>query len=131
MFDKEKFAQILKRINDTYNNQRDFAKHSNINRTYLSQYMNMKLDEPPKPIILERLANNSNGLIDYNKLMEICGYIDDDYFLKLQHLIYHLNYKLFADQLNLLQLCIQIPFYLLLSLQINHDFSFLLPNMNS
>lgn len=89
MFDKEKFAQILKRINDTYNNQRDFAKHSNINRTYLSQYMNMKLDEPPKPIILERLANNSNGLIDYNKLMEICGYIDDDYFLKLQHLKEH------------------------------------------
>lgn len=75
MFDKNKFAQILKNINETYNSQRDFSKKSEINRTYLSQYMNMKLDEPPKPKILEKLANNSNGVTTYNELMQVCGYI--------------------------------------------------------
>ena len=76
MFDKNKFAQILKNINDTYSSQRDFSKKSEINRTYLSQYMNMKLDEPPKPSILQKLANHSNGITDYEDLMIICGYIN-------------------------------------------------------
>lgn len=76
MFDKNKFALILKKINDTYESQRTFSKKSGINRTYLSQYANMKLNEPPKPIILEKLANASNGLASYNELMFICGYIE-------------------------------------------------------
>ena len=78
MFDKNKFAQILKKINETYDSQRDFSKKSEINRTYLSQYMNMKLDEPPKPKILEKLANASNNIINYEELMKVCGYIKDD-----------------------------------------------------
>lgn len=86
MFDKKTFAKILKDISETYNNQRDFALKSNINRTYLSQYMNMKLEQPPKPKILEKLANASNELITYSELMEICGYLDDDYYTTLQEL---------------------------------------------
>lgn len=77
MFDKNNFAQILKNISETYENQRDFAKKSDINRTYLSQYMNMKIDEPPKPKILEKLADASKGLITYEELMIICGYISN------------------------------------------------------
>lgn len=77
MFDKSKFAQILKNINETYINQRDFSKKSEINRTYLSQYMNKQLDNPPKPEILKRLANSSHGITNYNELMSICGYISN------------------------------------------------------
>ncbi len=91
MFDKNKFAQILKNINETYDSQRDFAKKSGINRTYLSQYMNMKLDEPPKPKILEKLANSSNEIIDYNELMNICGYIEGS-----KQLNDYKNYELFS-----------------------------------
>lgn len=76
MFDKVKFAQIIKNISDAYENQRDFSKKSGINRTYLSQYMNMKLDNPPKPNILMKLSKASNGLVNYNELMKICGYTD-------------------------------------------------------
>ena len=79
MFDKNKFAQILKEINETYDSQRDFAKKSEINRTYLSKYMNMKLDKPPKPEILEKLANASNGIVTYQDLMIICGYVKNEY----------------------------------------------------
>lgn len=74
MFDKSKFAQIIKSIKETYDSQEDFSKKSNIGRTYLSQYMNMKLDEPPKPKTLEKLANASNGITSFKELMQICGY---------------------------------------------------------
>lgn len=94
MFDKNKFAQILKKINETYDSQRDFSKKSEINRTYLSQYMNMKLDDPPKPKILEKLANASNNIINYEELMKVCGYIkgdDNDNILKLYTLLDNLE----------------------------------------
>lgn len=101
MFDKKKFAQILKNISETYESQRDFAKKSNINRTYLSQYINMKLDEPPKPKILERLAESSHGIINYDDLMLICGYItyptDTD---KIQDIVSYISNKNFLNLKN-------------------------------
>lgn len=74
MFDKNKFAQIIRNIKDTYNSQEEFSKKSGIGRTYLSQYMNMKLKEPPKPKILQKLADASNNKTTYKELMEVCGY---------------------------------------------------------
>lgn len=76
MFNKEKFAQILKNISENFENQRDFSKKSEINRTYLSKYMNMKIDKPPKPNILKKIANSSKGITTYDELMEICGYFN-------------------------------------------------------
>lgn len=78
MFDKKSFAQIIKNISDTYDNQREFSKKSEINRTYLSQYMNMKLEDPPKPKTLEKLAKASHGITTYTELMFMCGYIQSD-----------------------------------------------------
>lgn len=77
MFEKNKFALILKNILETYNNQREFSKKSEINRTYLSQYMNMKLDKPPKPETLMKLAHASNCVTKYSELMKVCGYTHD------------------------------------------------------
>lgn len=76
MFDKNKFAQIIKDIKETYHSQEEFSKKSEIGRTYLSQYMNKKLDEPPKPKILEKLANASHDITTYKELMRICGYVE-------------------------------------------------------
>lgn len=81
MFDKNKFAQVLKNINETYSSQRDFAKKSEINRTYLSQYMNMKLDDPPTPKTLKKLAYSSNGITTYEALMVICGYSNSSFYM--------------------------------------------------
>lgn len=77
MFDKEKFAKIIKKISETYENQREFSSLSEINRTYLSQYMNMKIDNPPKPDILKKLADASKGIVTYEELMFYCGYTDN------------------------------------------------------
>lgn len=77
MFDKENFSDILTQIYRTYNNQRDFAETTGVNRAYLSQYMNRKLENPPSPKILERIAKASNKLITYEELMRVCGYTEN------------------------------------------------------
>lgn len=76
MFDKLKFTKILNDISDTYGTITEFAKKSGVNRTYLSQYINQKLDSPPSPKILEKIATNSQDIITYEELMNICGYIN-------------------------------------------------------
>lgn len=53
MFNKEKFSSILKEINSTYSSMTEFAQKASFDRTYISKYINMKLDNPPTPKILE------------------------------------------------------------------------------
>ncbi len=77
MFNKNKFALILQEIKETYKSQEDFSEKSGIGRTYISQYMNMKIDKPPLPKILEKIAEASKGITTYNELMTVCGYIED------------------------------------------------------
>lgn len=76
MFNKEKFSEILKKIYNTFDNQRDFADATGVNRGYLSRYMNMKISNPPSPKILINIANASKGITTYDELMGICGYIN-------------------------------------------------------
>ena len=75
MFDKKVFSEILNRIYKTYPNQREFANATGVNRGYLSQYMNLKLDNPPSPKKLKGIANASKGITNYDELMQICGHI--------------------------------------------------------
>lgn len=77
-FDKKIFSNILQKIYKQYSNQREFAKITNVNRTYISKYINEKLEAPPSPKILKRLAKVSKGLSTYQELMKICGYLNDD-----------------------------------------------------
>lgn len=81
MFKKEEFSKILREINSTYNSMTEFAQKASFDRTYISKYMNMKLDNPPTPKILEKLSLASNGIATYPELMEICGYYNKDYTL--------------------------------------------------
>lgn len=75
MFDKKKFAEILIKINETYDTMTEFAEKSKVNRTYLSQYINQKLDTPPSPKVLMKIANHSNKITSYEELMLVCGYL--------------------------------------------------------
>lgn len=76
MFDKIKFSQILSKINGTYDSMTEFSEKSKVNRTYLSQYINQKLDNPPSPKVLLKIANNSNKITNYEELMLTCGYLE-------------------------------------------------------
>lgn len=83
MFNKEEFSKILLNIQANYNNQEDFAKYSGIGRTSISQYINCKIEIPPKPHLLEKIAQSSKGLTNYNELLWVCGYkqMIDEYSL--------------------------------------------------
>jgi len=102
MFDKEKFGYIIRKINDVYPTQYDFADKSDVNRTYLSQYINKKLSAPPKPDILKKIANASKGLTTYNELMQICGYLPISMDNNLQSLDMQLSENIFNSNIHLL-----------------------------
>lgn len=74
MFNIQKFSEILQKISDSYGSISEFAEKSEVNRTYISKYINMKLDSPPTPKILEKIAENSKGITNYVELMVICDY---------------------------------------------------------
>lgn len=77
-FDKEKFSNVLSQIYNKYSNQREFSKKANINRTYISKYINKKIQVPPSAKILRRVAKASKGIITYQDLMYICGYLNNN-----------------------------------------------------
>lgn len=75
MFDKKRFANIIHNISNSYENNTALAEASDVNRTYISKIINLKLNSPPTPKVLKKIANNSKGLTTYEELMEVCGYI--------------------------------------------------------
>lgn len=81
-FNKERFSSVLSEIYNQYHNQTKFAKKANIDRTYISKYINQKLEVPPSAPILRRLANASKGIITYQELMQMCGYLDENEIIK-------------------------------------------------
>ena len=52
------------------------AEKTEITAAYLSKLIRLMYDNPPSPEILKKIADNSNGVISYAELMEVCGYLD-------------------------------------------------------
>lgn len=86
-FDKEKFSYILQNIQALYDNQEIFSKYSGVGRTYISQYINMKLNTPPKPQLLKKIAEASKGITTFKELMYICGYLSIEESLFYSYLL--------------------------------------------
>jgi transcriptional regulator with XRE-family HTH domain len=75
MFDKIKFKDLLNQaIGDR--SISTYAKESGVSRSYISQYINEKLDKPPSPEVIIRLAEASNNRISYLELMQAAGHFD-------------------------------------------------------
>lgn len=76
MFQKIKFKDQLQSLigNQTI---KDFADITGMNRTYLSKYLNLRLDKPPSPSLLKTIANN---VVTYEELMVSCGYLQSQTF---------------------------------------------------
>lgn len=98
MFDQSEFANILQKINLTYDTMSDFGKRANFDRTYISKYINKKIKNPPSPKILKKISEASNGITTYNELMFLCGYTNNyqinEYYLKRENSFYKSFYKL-------------------------------------
>lgn len=75
-FNKTKFANILKEISETYGSISAFSNETISDRTYLSGFINMKLNNPPTPKVLRGIARASKGITTYKELMQVCGYLN-------------------------------------------------------
>lgn len=72
MFEKATFKiQLEKLINERTTTQ--FSEETGFNRTYLSKYLNLKLNRPPSPHLLKAIAGPE---VSYEELMITCGYLD-------------------------------------------------------
>lgn len=78
MFNKEKFSKILINIVSKYDSISEFAKYSTVGRSYISKYINLKIDAPPTPKVLQKIADASKGVISYYELMHVCDYVDNE-----------------------------------------------------
>lgn len=77
MFDKELFSLLLsKALGDRTTTE--YSSQSGVNRTYISKFLNKKMDNPPSPEILKGLADSSQNRVTYTQLMQAAGYIDND-----------------------------------------------------
>lgn len=81
MFNQDKFSNILSKINSTYSTMTEFGQKASFDRTYISKYINKKLENPPTPKILEKIASASNGITTYENLMVICGYSNASFYM--------------------------------------------------
>lgn len=96
MFEQKKFSIILSKIVDLYGSTVAFASSAQVGRSYLSKYINMKIPSPPTPKILEKIANASRGITNYDELMGICGYLNSNTSEQI------ISNKIFDDNLFLL-----------------------------
>lgn len=89
MFNKEAFSKILSKIISKYDSITEFADISTVGRSYISKYIHMKIDVPPSPKVLEKIAKASEGVTRYGELMKVCGYVDviDFFFEESVHQI--------------------------------------------
>ena len=74
MFDKLRFKKILE---DALGGRKitEYADESGVNRTYLSKYLNLRLDSPPGPEIIKRLAEKAHNKVTYEDLMSAAGFL--------------------------------------------------------
>lgn len=78
MFNQDKFSEIITKIKNFYGSVSDFANAAGVGRSYLSKYKNKRIPAPPTPKVLERIAEASNGITDYDELMQVCGYLNSN-----------------------------------------------------
>lgn len=73
MFDKKEFSKLLKKAIGNRTTT-EYANESGVNRTYISKLLNKKLDNPPSPEILKRLAEVAHNGVTYEDFMIAAGY---------------------------------------------------------
>ena len=83
MFQKNLFReQLIKLMNGKTTTE--FSEQTGFNRTYLSKYLNLKLDRPPSPRLLQNIASS---IVTYEELLISCGYIQSTSFSKNNSII--------------------------------------------
>ncbi|WP_051412184.1 helix-turn-helix domain-containing protein [Halonatronum saccharophilum] len=74
MFNASKFRSLIEQARGDRSNS-EYARESNVSRTYISQAINESLEKPPSPEILKNLANVAQNNVTYEQLMDAAGYL--------------------------------------------------------
>lgn len=74
MFNKTKFALLLKRAKGAERSINQYAIDSGISAAHISRLMRGLLDTPPTPQTIEKLAEFAYGGVTYEQFMEAAGY---------------------------------------------------------
>lgn len=77
MFDKKRFKELLQKAIGDRNNS-EYEKISGVNRTYISKYLNERLDNPPTPDVIKRMASAAQNNVTYEDFMKAAGHIPDN-----------------------------------------------------
>jgi repressor LexA len=77
MFDKVKFRNLLIKARGDRNNL-EYAEDTGLSRTYISKYMNLKLDNPPSPEAIQKLVNKTQNNVTYKDMMIAAGHIEPE-----------------------------------------------------
>jgi transcriptional regulator with XRE-family HTH domain len=74
----DKFAELALLVKKAIGNrsQNQFALKSGVNSGHLSRILNGKINNPPEPDTLKKIAANSQGNVTYQELMIASGHID-------------------------------------------------------
>lgn len=74
MFNKDEFKNLLIKAQGK-RTITEYADESGVNRTYLSKYINNKLENPPSPGIIKRLSSKAHNGVTYEELMIAAGHL--------------------------------------------------------
>lgn len=72
-FDIEKYTELLTKACGG-RSQTDFAKDCGLSVAYICKYMNKKINKPPLPSTIKKIATHANGGVTYSELLEAAGY---------------------------------------------------------
>lgn len=80
MFNKEKFSSLLKDAIGSNRTITEFSNECTLARPYLSKFLNCKLDTPPSPEAIAKIASKARNNISECDLLVAAGYTTyDDY----------------------------------------------------
>lgn len=77
-FNKETFSKILKSAIGTNRTITEFSNECNVARPYISKFLNCKLDTPPSPETISKMASASRNNISEADLLVAAGYTTYD-----------------------------------------------------
>lgn len=76
-FDKERFAELLRRAQGRGRSLRRFAEEAGISASYISRLARGMREEPPTPEVIRKIADVAQNGVTYDDLMAAAGWIDE------------------------------------------------------
>ena len=95
-YDKNAYAELLRKAMGSGRSQRDFAKDAGISIPHMNKMLNGRFDAAPNKSTLRKIAKVAQGGVTFTELLKVCGYEVSPEDEKLYN-IYQLYQRKIAD----------------------------------